>query len=315
MKILSETEVQSSYAASNKGIREAKGDLIVFTDADCIVTPDWLKNLVTFWSDETIGCFAGEIEAYKPSSLVEVFSDRQGILRQSGTLNSPYLPYPQTANAAYRKSVFDQVGLFVPEMTSGGDADIAWRMQKQLGLKIQFIPEALVYHKHRADLQGLYNQYNKYEYGKFFWTKSYPDYPFPTIEERRQQLEGNIEALHYSLKDSVPLLAKDKIDFVEFVAPFLRMLMSAATFKARVDIAKNHQEMPEETIATAISPAAPPARKPETEYDYRSIIETQEETIRQQMQRIADLESSLSWKVTAPLRRLCDLLLTPAQKR
>ena len=165
-KVIYETTIKSSYAARNKGIKEAKGELLAFTDSDCIVTPGWLKHLVKEWDDKSIGCFAGEIEAYQPSTLIEKYSDRAQILKQKWTLNNSYLPYTQTANSAYRKEVFDQIGLFIPEMISGGDAELAWRMQKKLGMKIKFIPEALVYHRHRVSVKGLYKQFKRYEHGK-----------------------------------------------------------------------------------------------------------------------------------------------------
>jgi glycosyltransferase involved in cell wall biosynthesis/SAM-dependent methyltransferase len=234
--LLHESSVKSSYAARNTGVKAARGDLIAFTDADCIVTPDWLTHLAAHWQDETAGCFAGEIEAYQPGDLIEQFSDRQGILRQSGTLSCTYLPYTQTANSAYRKSVFEQVGLFDPDMTSGGDADIAWRMQQKLGLKIKFVPEALVYHKHRTSIEGLFNQFRKYEHGKSFWSGKYPDYEAPSLEQRKNELDNSIARLTSDLSANSMEFIRDQIDFVDLCTPFLKYVMSLGTCKARFEI-------------------------------------------------------------------------------
>ncbi len=234
--LLHESSVKSSYAARNIGVKAAKGDLIAFTDADCIVTADWLTHLAARWEDETVGCFAGEIEAYEPRDLIENFSARQGILRQQGTLNCPYLPYTQTANTAYRKSVFDRIGLFDPGMTSGGDADICWRMQKELGLKIKLIPEALVYHKHRTSLEGLFNQFGKYEHGKSSWQVKYPDYAMPSLSMRKQELENSLTQLTSSMASNTEKFIQEQIDFVDLCTPFLKYIMSLGTCKARFDI-------------------------------------------------------------------------------
>jgi glycosyltransferase involved in cell wall biosynthesis/ubiquinone/menaquinone biosynthesis C-methylase UbiE/Tfp pilus assembly protein PilF len=237
--IIREPSIKSSYAARNAGIKAAQGEFIAFTDADCIVTPGWLSHLVSYWDDSDIGCFAGEIEAYKPEELIEKFSDREGILRQKGTLSCRYLPYTQTANSAYRKTVFDQVGLFVPEMTSGGDADLAWRMQKILGLKIKFIPDALVYHKHRTSIEGLFNQFKKYEHGKLFWRETYPDYQLPSVEQRKRELDGCVERVISNLAANTDKFIKEQIDFVELLTPFLKYVMSLGTHKARYEIESN----------------------------------------------------------------------------
>ena len=237
--LLQNLSIKSSYAARNTGISAAKGDLIVFTDADCIVTPDWLTHLAAPWEDKTIGCFAGEIEAYQPDDLIEKFSDRQGILRQQGTLDCPYLPYTQTANTAYRRSVFDQIGLFDPSMTSGGDADICWRMQKELGLHIKFIPEALVYHKHRTSIEGLFHQFRKYEFGKSYWQEKYFDYKMPSLPQRKQELENSLAQLTSTLVSNSEKFIKDQIDFVDLCTPFLKYIVSLGTCKARYEIESN----------------------------------------------------------------------------
>jgi len=234
--LLLETGIRSSYAARNKGILASKGELIAFTDADCIVTPGWLRHLALHWDDATIGCFAGEIEAYKPESLVERFSDKAGILRQAGTLNSSYLAYTQTANSAYRRDIFDKVGLFIPKMISGGDADISWRMQRQLGLQIKFIPDALVYHKHRTSLAGLFNQFRKYEHGKLLWGKYYPDFPVPTKTQRREELRQSLIFARQCFLENCRKFISGKIDSVDLASPFLQAIIAYGTYRAHFTV-------------------------------------------------------------------------------
>ncbi len=61
--------------ARNTGIQEAKGDIVVFIDDDCVAEEDWLKNLeIPFIRDPNIGVVGGEITYYKiGESRLEAF--------------------------------------------------------------------------------------------------------------------------------------------------------------------------------------------------------------------------------------------------
>ncbi len=162
---LRETEIQSSYAARNKGIRAAKGEILVFTDADCRPQPGWLLRIVQPFLDPVAGpqtgIVAGEITALPGDSLLERFADRQAVLSQKHTLAHSFLPYGQTANLAVRRSIFDQVGLFRPYLTTGGDADLCWRILQQ-GWTIASAEQAIVQHRHRSTLADLRSQWRRY---------------------------------------------------------------------------------------------------------------------------------------------------------
>jgi len=233
VEMLFETSMKSSYAARNKGVREAKGEMLAFTDADCVVSPGWLKHMVQHWTDSSIGCFAGEIKAFQPKTIIEKFSERKDILNQRHTFNNPYLPYAQTANVGFRKQVFEQIGLFDSEMKTGGDADFCWRMQKQTRFQIRFIPKAVVYHKHRDSVRGLYKQFQKYEYARKYWLIRYPDFPLPS--------KGKLifELLRVSCKAilifPINLIrwVTGKIDGVDLLSPFLACVMSVGTLSVR----------------------------------------------------------------------------------
>jgi glycosyltransferase involved in cell wall biosynthesis len=162
---LREAEIQSSYAARNRGIRAANGEILVFTDADCRPQPGWLRQIVQPFLDAVtgpkLGIVAGEIAALPGDSLLERFADRQAVLSQKHTLAHPFLPYGQTANLAVRRAIFDQVGLFRPYLTTGGDADLCWRILQQ-GWRIASAEQAVVLHRHRSTLADLRSQWRRY---------------------------------------------------------------------------------------------------------------------------------------------------------
>lgn len=233
-KVLYETSIQSPGAARNKGIIEAKGELIAFTDSDCVVTMSWLKHLVKYWDDNQMGCFAGKIEAYTPSTIVEKYSKHVGMLNQEWTLHHQYLPYTQTANSAYRKYVFDQIGLFNTEMIAGEDGDLAWRMQRKLNLRIKYIPEALVYHKHRSTIRGLYKQFKGYEMGTLIWKKYYPDYPLPSVGQRYLLLQRSIITAIRGFPLVFKKVLMGQVDASELCFPFLNIITNLGKFRGRL---------------------------------------------------------------------------------
>jgi cellulose synthase/poly-beta-1,6-N-acetylglucosamine synthase-like glycosyltransferase len=159
---LSEVQIQSSYAARNTGIRAATGEIIVFTDADCRPQPQWLDALVQDFVKPNVVMVAGEIAALKSKTFLERFADRQETLSQKHTLANKFCPYGQTANLAIRRLALEKVGLFRPYLTTGGDADICWRIQKEGIGSIEFAANAIVQHRHRATLKELASQWQRY---------------------------------------------------------------------------------------------------------------------------------------------------------
>jgi GT2 family glycosyltransferase len=162
IRSLSENKIQSSYAARNAGIRAAMGEIIVFTDMDCRPEPQWLEELIKPFSTQNIGLVAGEIIALPSQNLLEKYADKQEILSQKHTLNNAFLPYGQTANLAIRRLIFEQVGLFRPYLTTGGDADLCWRIQQQSDYQLEFAPQATVKHRHRSTFKALKSQWRRY---------------------------------------------------------------------------------------------------------------------------------------------------------
>lgn len=162
VRILSETQIQSSYAARNTGIRAAKGETLVFTDADCRPHPDWIAQIVQPFTDPAIGIVAGEIVALPGNSLLERYAYRHETLSPKHTLSHPFCPYGQTANLAVRRTILEQFGLFRPHLTTGGDADLCWRILQQSQWQIQFAEQALVSHRHRSTLADLCSQWRRY---------------------------------------------------------------------------------------------------------------------------------------------------------
>jgi GT2 family glycosyltransferase len=183
-----------AYQARNTGIQFAENDLIAFTDADCIPKPDWLACLVDSLNASdpsglyppsphtmadkppTANCqlptdataiVGGKIEAYPASNLIERYIDYRKVLDQEKmALGADFsLPFFVTANCLIRREVFEKIGLFDADFKIAGDADLCWRAQ-HAGFRLAYCPEAVVVHKHRSNLLGLYSQSFEYGFGR-----------------------------------------------------------------------------------------------------------------------------------------------------
>jgi GT2 family glycosyltransferase len=110
---------------------------------------------------------AGAVCSAPPSTAVEAYIAARGWLDQEKFLTrgggARGLPFAATANLVIRRDVFEAVGPFDPGLkTAGEDADWCWRAA-ELGHAIEYVPDATVLHRHRADLRGMLRQ--AYHYG------------------------------------------------------------------------------------------------------------------------------------------------------
>lgn len=184
-----ETSIQSSYAARNAGIRAAQGEIIAFTDADCVPHSHWLSAGVEPFRDPSVGGVAGRIISGPSHNEVEEELSRRNWLAETATLDHSFLPYPQTANAFYRRSVFEAIGDFEETWVSGGDADLAWRMQLETSLELAHEPRAVVEHRHRSDLSAIFRQSIKWGHGSAQLERKYgPEAVPPDLRSFRETL-------------------------------------------------------------------------------------------------------------------------------
>lgn len=156
--------------ARNKGVKNAKADLIAFIDSDCVATKDWLKLLVEGISgDENIAFGGGNIVAFKQETVIERFFEAKWQLSQEIGIKGRYehdLPRVVTANAICRKNILEQVGYFDEDLITCEDTEISWRIDLS-GYEIRFFPEAVVYHQHIRSVWDFCAHY--FEYGASDW--------------------------------------------------------------------------------------------------------------------------------------------------
>lgn len=118
----------------NMGVKNARGDKIIFLDSNCEPQKNWLVELQKESLNEKI--VAGSIEPKNKNSFNNL---------KPNYINYGYLNECPTANVLIDKSVFTTVGLFDENFSCGEDIDFMWRATR-LGFKIKHNPNALVSH-------------------------------------------------------------------------------------------------------------------------------------------------------------------------
>lgn len=146
-----ENRVRSSYAARNKGLSLAKGEIIAFTDADCIPERDWLSSGVQALLEKEADMAGGKI-----SFILSDHSSASEIIDSVTFMQNEYNIKNKrtavTANLFVHKELFKQVGFFA-EAKSG--EDFSWTQRAtQRGFSLIYAEQAIIYHPAR-DLREL----------------------------------------------------------------------------------------------------------------------------------------------------------------
>jgi len=151
-------ERQGCSAARNRGIQASRGEIVVSTDADCVASRGWLRELVKAFDEEGVGAVAGEVFAYPPKTPAERYAARVRHLSPQKYLSRPLLPFAAFPNLAFRRDVFDRIGLLDETVALGESTDFCTRFLRGTGLKLKYAPNAVVFHRHRASAWEFFKQ-------------------------------------------------------------------------------------------------------------------------------------------------------------
>jgi glycosyltransferase involved in cell wall biosynthesis len=164
----------------NRALREARGEFLSFLDDDVVVDRYWLAGLVAAWSDNRdAAAFTGQVLPMEMETEAQILFEERGGFRRGferiryGAVLPGNATYPggagifgAGANMTFRTDVARFLGGFDEALDSGapvpggGDLDMFYRIIRG-GYALIYEPRFLVFHQHRRELAGLYNQYKR----------------------------------------------------------------------------------------------------------------------------------------------------------
>jgi GT2 family glycosyltransferase len=161
-------------AARNHGAQAACGDILLFTDADCVPAPDWVERMVTPFAISSVAGAKGEYRTHQPE-LVARFVQQEYQDRYDRIIGQPQIDFVDTYAAAYRRDLFLTSGGFDPSFPTASveDQEFSFRLATQ-GYRLVYASGAIVYHQHDRTLAEYVRRKFWIGYWKALVTRRYP---------------------------------------------------------------------------------------------------------------------------------------------
>lgn len=217
---------QGPATARNKGARTARGEIILFTDSDCVPGHCWIEEMSKPFDDPEI---VGVKGAYKTmqSELTARFAQAEFEDRYDRLQRFSFIDMIDTYSAAFRKDKFLAINGFDQgfPVANNEDTDLSYRLASA-GCKMVFNPRAVVYHTHPNTLR----KYLLIKFWRGYWRiVVYRRYPDKAIKDTYTPAVIKIQTMIMAL--SLPLFALSAfINGFIYIAVFLLSIIIILSF-------------------------------------------------------------------------------------
>lgn len=163
-------DYRTRAGACQVGVEHATGDLVAFTDADCVPAPDWLERLEENLEDGVVGV-GGRIVSQGDTfwqqsvdvalnTLVGSANSVQGRMFRE----KRYVASISGSNSLYRRQDLLAVGGFRTDLVTTEDTELNRRLGERG--KLLYVPDALVQHRHERGLRDFARRMFQYGFGR-----------------------------------------------------------------------------------------------------------------------------------------------------
>ena len=214
-KIVTNNPNQGLAQSRNNGAYIASGDILAFTDDDCIPNTKWLENILIKYKNKKVDAVGGKIIPYKTDStllkfyaennplahLTFKFDESSGVfytiseyIKRSFSLRSlPNKSVPLRmivgANMSMRRNIFELVGGFDPTIKFGGEEEDLWKRLLQINpvATLLYEPKAIIKHDYEDKIKDAIRRNRSYGAGsarnflRYKFHRLPVLYPFPLL--------------------------------------------------------------------------------------------------------------------------------------
>jgi glycosyltransferase involved in cell wall biosynthesis len=136
---------RGAYAARNAAVREADGEVLLFTDSDCLPPSDWIATASLLFDDPTLAALQGDSRATDDSRLSRLIqSEYERYVAAHAAFDYRY--FCNTRNFGIRSDLARQVPM--PETFARGGDGVYGRLLEGRGISIRYEPGWWVGHRH-----------------------------------------------------------------------------------------------------------------------------------------------------------------------
>jgi glycosyltransferase involved in cell wall biosynthesis len=162
-------------AARNRGAEAARGELLLFTDADCAPVRDWIERLVETLDGDGVVAARGVTTSEQPEPAAR-FAQLEYDEKYRQLARHESVALVATYSAAYRRDAFWRFGGFDEGFVgaTSEDQELSFRLA-DAGLKIAFVPGAAVRHHHHTSLRAYVRRKFRIGYAKARIGRHHPD--------------------------------------------------------------------------------------------------------------------------------------------
>ena len=162
-------------AARNAGLEVAEGDIVLFTDADCVPAETWLERMVAPFADARVMGVKGTYRT-RQQAWVARLVQLEFEIRYARMARLPSIDFVDTYAAAYRRELLLTVGGFdlAFPIPSAEDVDLSFRLARA-GHRLVFVPDAWVWHRHPVSLGAYLRRKARFGYWRALLYVRFPE--------------------------------------------------------------------------------------------------------------------------------------------